>query len=118
MIEDYTIDLVFRWVLKIFWDGYKRELEIEDLSQPLKEHKSSLLGDSLAAAWDKEVQLYDTNTKQKNEPGKSESNVKVKHKKSKTPSLQRALTKVFGTRIALYGVALAIQELVIRYDIH
>ncbi|KAH0554301.1 probable multidrug resistance-associated protein lethal(2)03659 [Cotesia glomerata] len=102
------------WVLKIFWNGYKRELEIEDLPQPLKEHKSSLLGDNLAAAWDKEVQLYDTNTKPKKEPGKSESNVKVKHKKSKTPSLQRALTKVFGARIALYGVALAIQELVIR----
>ncbi|XP_014296337.1 probable multidrug resistance-associated protein lethal(2)03659 [Microplitis demolitor] len=106
--------LTFSWVLKIFWEGYKRDLEITDLHRPLKEHKSSILGDKLAAAWDTEVQQYNGNVKSKKEPDRSFSTAKVKHKKGKTPSLQRALIKVFGARIALYGVALAIMELVLR----
>lgn len=89
-------------------------MEITDLHRPLKEHKSSILGDKLAAAWDTEVQQYNGNVKSKKEPDRSFSTAKVKHKKGKTPSLQRALIKVFGARIALYGVALAIMELVLR----
>ncbi|KAH0544125.1 probable multidrug resistance-associated protein lethal(2)03659 [Cotesia glomerata] len=106
--------LTFSWVLKIFWKGYKRDLEVSDLHRPLKEHKSSILGDKLAAAWDSEVRDYNKNLKSKKEPDISLGDVKAKHKKGKTPSLKRALIKVFGARIALYGVALAIMELVLR----
>ncbi|KAG8042341.1 hypothetical protein G9C98_004975 [Cotesia typhae] len=106
--------LTFSWVLKIFWKGYKRDLEVSDLHRPLKEHKSSILGDKLAAAWDSEVRDYNKNVKSKKEPDISLGGVKAKHKKGKTPSLKRALIKVFGARIALYGVALAIMELVLR----
>lgn len=87
---------------------------MSDLHRPLKEHKSSILGDKLAAAWDSEVRDYNKNVKSKKEPDISLGGVKAKHKKGKTPSLKRALIKVFGARIALYGVALAIMELVLR----
>ncbi|XP_053594500.1 probable multidrug resistance-associated protein lethal(2)03659 [Microplitis demolitor] len=102
--------LTFVWILKIFWKGYKRDLEIEDLFRPLKEHKSSVLGDKLAAAWEKELENYNTDE----ESVRLDSDCEVKHKEMKTPSLQKALIKVFGARIALYGVALAIMELVLR----
>lgn len=85
-------------------------MEIEDLFRPLKEHKSSVLGDKLAAAWEKELENYNTDE----ESVRLDSDCEVKHKEMKTPSLQKALIKVFGARIALYGVALAIMELVLR----
>ncbi|KAH0544123.1 probable multidrug resistance-associated protein lethal(2)03659 [Cotesia glomerata] len=88
--------LTFAWVLKIFWKGYKRDLEVGDLFRPLNEHKSSLLGDKLAEAWDKEIQNYEkTNSK-------------------KVPSLRRALFKVFSGQIALYAIPNMIMELGIR----
>ncbi|XP_057328153.1 probable multidrug resistance-associated protein lethal(2)03659 [Microplitis mediator] len=104
----------FSWVLKIFWKGFKRDLEVEDLFRPLKEHKSSVLGDKLSAAWDKQVKQYNANKKLIEKSDRSNSNSKRKHKKNKKPSLLYALIRVFGVRFALYGIALGIMELVIR----
>ncbi|KAF4524121.1 hypothetical protein B566_EDAN011858 [Ephemera danica] len=33
----------YRWVNRIFWAGYKRELDLDDIFEPLEEHKSSRL---------------------------------------------------------------------------
>ncbi|KAF7996689.1 hypothetical protein HCN44_002335 [Aphidius gifuensis] len=93
--------LTFTWVLNTFWVGYKRDLEIDDLTRPLKEHKSSVLGEKISSAWEEEVRRF------------NKINQKKKHSKA-TPSLNRVLIKVFGARVALYGVALAIMEILLR----
>lgn len=36
----------FRWLFGTFIRGFKKEIEIEDLFEPLKEHKSDVLGDA------------------------------------------------------------------------
>ncbi|XP_014296340.1 probable multidrug resistance-associated protein lethal(2)03659 [Microplitis demolitor] len=104
----------FSWVLKIFWTGFKRDLEVEDLPRPLKEHKSSVLGDKLSAVWNKKVKQYYANKKLIEKSGRLNSNSKGKHKKIKKPSLLNALIRVFGARYTLYGIALGFEELVVR----
>jgi ATP-binding cassette subfamily C (CFTR/MRP) protein 4 len=39
--------IIFSWTLPLFIEGYKRDLEVEDLFDPLKEHSSSHLGDKI-----------------------------------------------------------------------
>ncbi|KAF7992271.1 hypothetical protein HCN44_001596 [Aphidius gifuensis] len=90
--------LTFTWLLRTFWIGYKRDLELFDLPKPLKEHKSSNLGDKLSKAWNDQLGNYNFNNKDKIE-GK------------KKPSLTKALVKVFGLETALYGIILAIMEI-------
>jgi hypothetical protein len=43
--DDYEYADVCRWILDIFWKGYKRDLETTDIFAPLHEHKSDYLGD-------------------------------------------------------------------------
>lgn len=62
-----------------------------DLYQPLKNHKSEKLGNALEKAWEKEM-----------------------GRNTKTPSLRRALFKVFGWEIALTGIILAALEFFFR----
>lgn len=100
--------------MKIFWTGFKRDLEVEDLPRPLKEHKSSVLGDKLSAVWNKKVKQYYANKKLIEKSGRLNSNSKGKHKKIKKPSLLNALIRVFGARYTLYGIALGFEELVVR----
>ncbi|KAF7996691.1 hypothetical protein HCN44_002337 [Aphidius gifuensis] len=92
--------LTFTWVLNTFWVGYKRDLEIDDLTRPLKEHKSSVLGEKISSAWEEEVRRF------------NKINQKKKHSKA-TPSLNRVLIKVFGVEFALYGVVIVIKELLV-----
>lgn len=87
--------------MKTFWVGYKRDLEIDDLTRPLKEHKSSVLGEKISSAWDEELKRFNRINQKKKKP-------------QSTPSLNRVLIKVFGAKIALYGVALAIMEILLR----
>ena len=35
------------WIIPIFWKGFKRDLEEEDLFEPLKEHSSGVVGRKL-----------------------------------------------------------------------
>ncbi|KAF7996692.1 hypothetical protein HCN44_002338 [Aphidius gifuensis] len=93
--------LTFTWMLKTFWLGYKRDLEIDDLTRPLKEHKSSMLGEKISSAWEEELRRFD------------KINQKKKNSKS-APSLSRVLIKVFGPKILLYGIVAAIMELGFR----
>ncbi|XP_025993846.1 probable multidrug resistance-associated protein lethal(2)03659 [Solenopsis invicta] len=95
--------LTFAWVLRIFMLGYRRDLEITDLYTPLKEHTSSIIGTKLSNAWDKECEAYQRRLE------KSKSLKKVKE-----PSLMKVLIKVFGFEVLLYGIIMAIFELVLR----
>lgn len=38
---------LLRWTTRIFIKGYKKDLEVEDLYDPLEEHESGKLGDAL-----------------------------------------------------------------------
>ncbi|XP_055612034.1 probable multidrug resistance-associated protein lethal(2)03659 [Uranotaenia lowii] len=86
--------IVFAWVLPIFYKGSKKELGPEDLYQPLKDHKSSSLGNKLCQAWEDEIS--------------------TKRAKGKEPSLFRAGTRVFGWNIALLGLILLVLELAFK----
>ena len=71
--------------------GFKKDLAEDDLWGTLKAHESKLLGDKLEQAW-----LKEENSR-------------------RNPSLWRALIRVFGKECALYGIILAIVELVFKY---
>lgn len=99
-----------------FWTGYKRDLEITDLCVPLKEHTSSILGNKIADAWNKECQIYE---KQKEElllRIGNDNHDKRREKKLKQPSLLRVIIKCFGLPIMMYGLILAVMEIVLRYN--
>lgn len=77
--------------MPIFIKGTKRDLNGDDLYQPLKEHKSERIGQKLCQAWEKELEKH-----------------------SKSPSLLRAVMKVFGWKIMLTGLILASLEFFFR----
>ncbi|XP_030767940.1 multidrug resistance-associated protein 4-like isoform X2 [Sitophilus oryzae] len=83
-----------KYSLKTFRLGRRRDLDEDDLTQPLDEHKSSLLGDKLARNWSKEVKHA------------------TKHKKK--PSLSKVIIKTFRYDIIFYGVILFIMEVFVR----
>ncbi|XP_049853484.1 probable multidrug resistance-associated protein lethal(2)03659 [Schistocerca gregaria] len=86
--------LTFWWTLRIFKTGLKRDIEIEDLYAPLKEHKSSLLGERFERLW------------------KQECRRAVKNKRS--PSYLRVILSAYGWKYMMYGCILAALELIVR----
>ncbi|KYN28544.1 hypothetical protein ALC57_02034, partial [Trachymyrmex cornetzi] len=94
------------WILHTFWVGYHRDLEVTDLYTPLKEHKSDVLGDKLATAWEKECEEYQCRLKQVAKSGSQ--------KKIKEPSLMKVLMRCFGLKIILYGICATFAEIAIR----
>lgn len=84
----------FRYTIPIFRLGRRRDLEEFDLTKPLDEHKSSLLGDRIARAWMKEVEKCE--------------------KKGSIPSVQKVIFKCFICEILIFAVVLGTMELVIR----
>ncbi|KAF9815043.1 hypothetical protein SFRURICE_010601 [Spodoptera frugiperda] len=88
--------LTFGWTLETFKMGYSRDIKDADLYAPLPEHRSSILGDAVQKAWDREVLL---------------ANRRGGRRK---PSLWRVLLKVFGCELMLYGLILAAMEFLIR----
>ncbi|XP_049801233.1 probable multidrug resistance-associated protein lethal(2)03659 isoform X2 [Schistocerca nitens] len=88
--------LTFWWTLRIFKTGLKRDIEIEDLYAPLKEHKSSLLGERFERLW------------------KQECRRAVKNKRS--PSYLRVILSACGWKYMMYGCILAAIELIVRFD--
>ncbi|XP_044009489.1 probable multidrug resistance-associated protein lethal(2)03659 [Aphidius gifuensis] len=89
--------LTFTWLLSTFWIGFKRDLELSDLPKPLKEHKSSNVGNKLSKSWDRQYERFNNQNEGKN-------------KKISPPSLFRSLVKVFGIESMSYGIILAIME--------
>ncbi|KAL6424777.1 hypothetical protein ACFW04_010016 [Cataglyphis niger] len=94
------------WVLRTFWVGYRRDLEVTDLYTPLKEHTSGILGVKIAKAWEKECEAYKRRLKKNATTGSL--------KKVSEPSLLRVIIKCFGFKVLLYGILLAVMEILLR----
>ncbi|CAH1643264.1 unnamed protein product [Spodoptera littoralis] len=88
--------LTFGWTLETFKMGYSRDIKDADLYAPLPEHRSSILGDAVQKAWDREVLSAE------------------RRGGRRKPSLWRVLLKVFGCELMLYGLILAAMEFLIR----
>uniref|UniRef100_A0A182Q5F7 Uncharacterized protein n=1 Tax=Anopheles farauti TaxID=69004 RepID=A0A182Q5F7_9DIPT len=86
--------IVFGWTLPIFFKGYKKELNTDDLYQPLREHKSDGLGNRLCEAWENEL--------------------RQSRSKNRKPKLLRAGFRVFGWDIALLGLVLLALEMLFK----
>jgi ATP-binding cassette subfamily C (CFTR/MRP) protein 4 len=71
----------FSWELPLIVKGWRKELTEDDLYKTLENHESSRLGDKLESLWSEEENL------------------------SKNPSLEKALTKLFGLELVLYGLS-------------
>ncbi|XP_012058527.1 PREDICTED: LOW QUALITY PROTEIN: probable multidrug resistance-associated protein lethal(2)03659 [Atta cephalotes] len=98
--------LTFSWILRIFWVGYRRDLEVTDLYTPLKEHTSGILGVKIAKAWEEECEAYQRRLEQIAKSGSQ--------KKVKEPSLMRVLIKCFGFQTLLYGIFMAVMDILLR----
>lgn len=105
--------LTFSWVLGTFWQGYRRDLEVDDLYKPLKEHKSSVLGTQISKAWEKEMEAYEKR-KQQYESKNAASKTYDAKNKVKPPSLTKVLIKCFGFKLLMYGLILAVMEILLR----
>ncbi|CAH0698828.1 unnamed protein product [Spodoptera exigua] len=88
--------LTFGWTLETFKMGYSRDIKETDLYAPLPEHRSSVLGDAVQKAWDREVLSVE------------------RRGGRRKPSLWRVLFKVFGCELMFYGLILAAMEFLIR----
>ncbi|KAF9415298.1 hypothetical protein HW555_007047 [Spodoptera exigua] len=88
--------LSLRWTLETFKMGYSRDIKETDLYAPLPEHRSSVLGDAVQKAWDREVLSVE------------------RRGGRRKPSLWRVLFKVFGCELMFYGLILAAMEFLIR----
>ncbi|KAL4089621.1 hypothetical protein QTP88_024632 [Uroleucon formosanum] len=86
--------LTFSWILNLFKTGQKRDLESNDLYDPLNSDKSSLLGLEIEKRWNIEI----ANAKSTN----------------REPSLLRVLVKMFGGGILYYGLVQMFVETVLR----
>lgn len=107
--------LLNRWILRTFWLGYKRDLEVSDLYKPLKEHTSGVLGEKITSIWQaefKRLNKTDLSDVQNNDYRKDKG--AEKETKFKEPSLLRVLIKCFGAKVMMYGVLLAVMEIVLR----
>ena len=103
---------VDRFTLPTFWSGYRKDLEVTDLYKPLKEHTSSYLGTKISRIWQKECEK-----KLSNEGKDSDDRKHSGKKKLKQPSLVKVLMKCFGVQLILYGLILAVSDIVFRYMI-
>uniref|UniRef100_A0A182NJ65 Multidrug resistance-associated protein lethal(2)03659 n=1 Tax=Anopheles dirus TaxID=7168 RepID=A0A182NJ65_9DIPT len=86
--------IVFGWTIPIFFKGYKKELNTDDLYQPLREHKSDGLGNRLCEAWEDELRQA--------------------RSKNRKPKLLRAGFRVFGWEITLLGLVLLALEMLFK----
>ncbi|KAJ8980285.1 hypothetical protein NQ317_005204 [Molorchus minor] len=86
--------VTFWYTLGIFYKGSRRELDESDLTKPLDEHKSQVLGDKLAKIWTKEHSSA--------------------LKNDRDPSMAKVILKAFHKDILKFGVILMIVELGVR----
>ncbi|KAL7050851.1 hypothetical protein ACKWTF_004247 [Chironomus riparius] len=86
--------LTFSWVLPLLVKGKKKVLGLEDLYQPLEQHKAINLGTKIEKEWESEL-------------GK-------KRAQNKSPSLMKAGLKVFGGELTVYGIFLLLIEMCLK----
>ncbi|XP_046392391.1 ATP-binding cassette subfamily C member 4-like isoform X2 [Ischnura elegans] len=86
--------LTFAWMGGVFWKGYKKVFEMEDMYEPLDEHKSQSLGDKLEKNWDEEV--------------------RKKTARNKIPSFFKVLSKTFQWEFWMYGIIFGILDSLTR----
>ena len=84
-------------------------MTVDDLYEPLKEHKSNLLGEKVAKVWEDECRKV--NLKHSLITKDNKRNYNVKSPTSTKPSLLKVLLRCFGFQLFLYGIFLAILEL-------
>uniref|UniRef100_A0A2S2PMH1 Multidrug resistance-associated protein 4 n=2 Tax=Schizaphis graminum TaxID=13262 RepID=A0A2S2PMH1_SCHGA len=84
--------ITFSWILKLVQKGLKKELDVIDLYTILDEDSSALLGSKLKKIWSKEQ--------------------RTATKKNKKPSFLNALFKMFGSKLIIHGIYLAITDMV------
>ncbi|CAB0038330.1 unnamed protein product [Trichogramma brassicae] len=104
--------LTFGYIFRLFWVGFRRDLDIADLYEPLKEHKSGLLGEKIARLWEEEVQRVEKKklmSKRVNDEERDDNT-----NEGPQPSLLRVLLRCFGGKLALYGIFLAFMEIALR----
>jgi ATP-binding cassette subfamily C (CFTR/MRP) protein 4 len=84
----------YSWVLPLLVKGRKKVLGLEDLYQPLEQHKAINIGTKLEKSWESEM-------------GK-------KRAQNKSPSLMKAGLKVFGGELTMYGIFLLLIEMCLK----
>ncbi|XP_020706768.2 probable multidrug resistance-associated protein lethal(2)03659 [Athalia rosae] len=103
--------LTFAWILRTFWIGYQRDLEVSDLYSPLDEHTSSILGKQISSQWEKELKrVADFKSSKKGNDKQIEDN----ESKPVLPSLLKVLLRCFGGKLVLYGIILAVMEISLK----
>ncbi|XP_011700174.1 PREDICTED: probable multidrug resistance-associated protein lethal(2)03659, partial [Wasmannia auropunctata] len=86
--------LLWWWTIKLFRTGYKKDLEVEDLYEPLKADRAKLLGDRLEKRWNIELE----NSK----------------KWKRSPSLLKTIFRTFLWEYSMLGILQIFNEFVIR----
>lgn len=85
-----TSPYIHSWLYPLFRKGYKRNLDSNDLFQPLNVHRSHLLGDRLSEAWQRQIEQHKAT--------------------GRKPSLLMATLSVFGVKIVALGLILFFVE--------
>lgn len=85
-----TTNSLYSWAFPIFYKGFRKQLNEDDLYETLHGHESTILGNRLEEAWREEEDDY------------------------KNPSLWRALWKVFGNELLGYGIVLFFYEVLMK----
>ncbi|XP_058809479.1 ATP-binding cassette sub-family C member 4-like isoform X2 [Phymastichus coffea] len=86
--------VTFAWLLRTFRAGFRRELDLADLYQPLDEHASGKVGERISREWRREE-------RRSREAGTA-------------ASLLRVLSRCFGREILLAGAGQALLEFLVR----
>ena len=94
-------------MLPLFWVGHKRDLNVDDLCKPLKEHESNLLGNKFARVWEGECKKANVRKKIK----AIKEDISIANISSIKPSLLKVICRCYGLQLYAYGIILAILEL-------
>lgn len=88
-------------------------MEISDLFNPLKEHKSSILGDRISKIWDQELERLEKKEAKRREDSKNKAQDDLTTKPVE-PSLIKVLVRCFGGKMIQYALGLGILEMCSR----
>ncbi|XP_052125660.1 ATP-binding cassette sub-family C member 4-like [Frankliniella occidentalis] len=85
---------IFAWVWPTFWKGSRKQLDVEDMYEPLREDKSERLGNKLEEVW--------------------RSTCRSAKKKGARASLLRALVSMFWKKFLAVGLIDAVNQIGLR----